>query len=104
MPRGFFDAGKNPYNDNQFGGSIGGRVIKDKLFVFTDYQGERLRQAVTVSDVIPSLAQRNGRFLRAAARNRHLRSGESPAVPRQHHSASRFDQPSALDVLPAARA
>jgi hypothetical protein len=60
--RNFFDGKKNPYNDNQFGGSVGGKVIRDKLFVFTDYQVERLRQASTGFGNIATLAQRTGDF------------------------------------------
>ncbi|PYT50932.1 MAG: hypothetical protein DMG43_14400, partial [Acidobacteria bacterium] len=32
---------KNPFDYNEFGGSIGGPIIKSKLFLFTDYQGIR---------------------------------------------------------------
>ncbi len=38
---------KPPLRWNQFGGTAGGRVIKDKLFFFADYQG--LRQATPTS-------------------------------------------------------
>jgi hypothetical protein len=32
---------QNPYDYNEFGGSVGGPIIKNKLFFFTDYQGIR---------------------------------------------------------------
>ena len=38
---------KTPLRWNQFGGTFGGRIIKDKLFFFADYQG--LRQATPTS-------------------------------------------------------
>jgi hypothetical protein len=52
-----------PLRWNQFGGMGGGRVIKDKLFFFADYQG--LRQAVPtslVSTTVMPTAWRNGNF------------------------------------------
>jgi Carboxypeptidase regulatory-like domain/TonB dependent receptor/TonB-dependent Receptor Plug Domain len=32
---------KDPFNNNQFGGSLGGPIVKDKTFFYTDYEGQR---------------------------------------------------------------
>ena len=42
-----------PYVFNQFGGSAGAPIIKDKLFIFGDYQGERIRQSTTAFENVP---------------------------------------------------
>ncbi len=39
---------------NQFGGSIGGKIITDKLFFFGDYQGARQRVGTTASSLVPT--------------------------------------------------
>ncbi len=41
-------------NQNQFGGTVGGPILKDKLFFFGGYEGFRLRNGVTQKDIIPS--------------------------------------------------
>ncbi len=42
--RNFFAATNDSLKRNQFGGTVGGRIIKDKLFFFGGYQGTRNRQ------------------------------------------------------------
>ena len=39
---------------NQFGGSIGGPILKDKLFFFTDYQGVRQKVGTSNTQTVPS--------------------------------------------------
>ncbi|MGO8721020.1 MAG: carboxypeptidase regulatory-like domain-containing protein [Acidobacteriaceae bacterium] len=62
----FFGAGvtpPTPYNRNQFGGSAGLPIIKDKLFLFGDYQG--WREAVPINAyfmTVPTAKMRTGDF------------------------------------------
>jgi hypothetical protein len=47
---------------NQFGGTLGGPVIKNKLFFFSGYEGNRQRLAGIANVLVPSTAQRAGDF------------------------------------------
>ncbi len=60
--RNFFDkaAKKPPFKRNQFGGSIGLPIIKDKTFVFADYEGIRQTTNITQVSTVPSAAARAG--------------------------------------------
>jgi hypothetical protein len=44
---------------NQFGGSIGGPIKRDKMFFFGDYQGTRQKIGTSVQANVPTLAVRN---------------------------------------------
>ncbi len=59
--RGFFDPTRATYIQNQFGGTIGGPIKKDKIFFFGDYQGTRNIQGISTGVLpVPSLADRTG--------------------------------------------
>ncbi|MGC2658392.1 MAG: carboxypeptidase regulatory-like domain-containing protein, partial [Bryobacteraceae bacterium] len=48
---------------NEFGGDVGGRIIKDKLFFFVDYQGSRYDQPATGGGfTVLTAAERQGNF------------------------------------------
>ena len=67
--KNYFDVGnRGAYNQNQFGGTFGGPVIRDKIFFFADYQGNRVVQAVpqTIAGA-PSSATEAGNFSGIAA-------------------------------------
>ena len=54
---------KPPYRQNQFGASLGGPIVRDKLFFFADYEGYRRRRGINTSvNTVPTAATRNGDF------------------------------------------
>jgi hypothetical protein len=65
--RNFFDPGVGPdagpkgtFHQNQFGGTLGGPIKKDKIFFFVDYQGTRQTQGQTVDTQVPTQAEEGG--------------------------------------------
>src|SRR5579884_1408567 len=61
--RGYFDTEKPDFKQNQFGGTFGGPIKKDRTFFFGSYEGRRIRQGISSPVVtVPTLAERNGDF------------------------------------------
>ncbi len=53
-------APKGDFKQNQFGGTIGGPIRKDKTFFFVDYQGTRQNLGLPQNEQMPSTADRGG--------------------------------------------
>ena len=91
---------KPPYNRNQFGGSAGLPLIKDKLFLFGDYEGTRYQQpAGSGYDTVPTPKMRMGDFtelLNPALASAGLTNGGAPVYttyfPRCYPNSAALDQ------------
>ncbi len=59
--RNFFQVNGNKpeLRQNQFGGSIGGPIFRDRTFFYFDYEGLRLVSGVTYTKTVPTLAEYN---------------------------------------------
>jgi len=61
--RNYFDLERGDFKRNQFGGTIGAPVVKNKLFFFGDYQGTREVRGVSSGLInVPSMLERGGDF------------------------------------------
>ncbi len=61
--RNFFAARPDQLKRNQFGGSFGGPILKDKLFFFGSYQGTQSRNVTQANPaIVPTAAERAGDF------------------------------------------
>jgi hypothetical protein len=53
---------KTPYNQHRFGVTVGGPIVKDKLFFFGSYAGFRFKTDNIFNPIVPSQAMMQGNF------------------------------------------
>ncbi len=59
--RNFFSATRGIFQQNQFGGTFGGPIVRKKMFFFVDYQGTRMKQGVDTGLIaVPSTQDHSG--------------------------------------------
>jgi len=76
--RNYFSPTRGAFDQNQFGGTFGGPIRKDKIFFFADYQGTRLTQGVDTGQIpVPSNQDRSGNLLDLASSLTGTVSGQS---------------------------
>jgi hypothetical protein len=112
----FATTSKNILKRNQFGGTIGGPIVKDKVFFFADMEASRQSQGIVFADIVPSLAMRTGDFSADATKIKDPLTGKQfpgniipqnrispqasfflPFLPTP--SQATFSSPQALDIL-----
>jgi hypothetical protein len=91
----FFNTGrgKPAYRQNQFGGTFGGPIRKNKTFFFASYQGTRIRNHLTFLSVIPMPAMVQGNFGSTAVYDPATQdaAGNRQPFPSNQIPANRFD-------------
>ncbi len=61
--RNYFSTGRAAYRQNQYGGTLGGPLLRTGVKWFADYQGTRLTEGIDTGDIsVPSTAERGGDF------------------------------------------
>jgi hypothetical protein len=58
----YFSTAKTQFQRNQYGAFVGFPIIKNRTFVFLDYQGTRVRQGLPFVSSVPTGAERSGDF------------------------------------------
>lgn len=60
--RSYFASSTEKFNLNQFGGSLGGPIQKDKTFFFIDLEQKDQREGIPFTGLVPTAAMRTGDF------------------------------------------
>jgi hypothetical protein len=117
-PMRFADAALNTGDkpkliDNQFGGTVGGPIKKDKLFYFVSFEGTYNRRSVQTLARVPTSAMKNGDFSASDTPIYDPLTGNPDGSDRQQFYVSPNDpnyalcdrtaNPQCLNILPASR-
>ena len=60
--RNFFSTGPEPLKRNQYGASLGAPILKDKLFIFANYEGQKQRLGSVQRGLYPTQTELSGNF------------------------------------------
>jgi hypothetical protein len=60
--RNYFAQQSLPFKQNQFGGTLGGPILKDRVFAFGDLEFLRVREQTPTYSLVPTDAQKSGQF------------------------------------------
>jgi hypothetical protein len=82
---------KGELRRNQFGVAAGGRIIKNKLFFFGDYEGTRIRQSVERNPTVPTSAEVASGFLDYRDRFASTTTNYTDLLGRSFNGATIFD-------------
>lgn len=91
---GYFALSRPDLSRNQFGGAVGGPIVKGKMFYFGSYEGLRLTEGVVSSTVVPTDAEKSGdfsSFLTGTTANLCAASGPAAPANLNYDSGQLFD-------------
>src|SRR5277367_244122 len=88
------------FQQNQFGGTFGGPIKKDKTFFFVDYQGWRQNQAPTINVQMPSSANFTGNFSDSADALAGVVQSDTPSAASPNPWSSILSQRLGYAVIP----